>query len=531
MKTRIVLFAAGLFFTSALFASNQITVKSSPSSVKVFLRGAQLHYSAKVKLEKGINEIVFTGLASNIDRNSINFSAHGDAVLISVAQRFDFLRIPQKNPEIKSLEDSLLVENRLFSANQNESDSYKSELDLILENKKIGNEKIGVSAAELQKMGEYYRKRIPEIKNKIYESSLVLKKIQKNIDRIQNQLNELNNQLNKPVNEIAAEVSAKSAGSMEIELSYLIFDAGWVPSYDIRVNNIASPASLSYKGEIWQNSGFDWDDIKIILSTRNPAVNNEKPELPPWFLDFQKNILYKEMNLGAKRAESAAMLAQDAAVPKAQTMADFMENVETQLSVEFTPTINYSIPADNKPHSVSINEFTLPANYEYFAAPKLDNNAFLVAKLSSWNNYNLIPGTAKIYFENSYAGQTHINPESAKDTLLISLGKDQNISVERQMLKDFSENKFLSGNLERIFAYEIKIKNNKKGSVKILVEDQIPISKNEEIEVKLTESSGAVLNSETGKLKWIIDADGGKSVSKRLVYSVKYPRDKKVQGL
>ena len=90
-------------------------------------------------------------------------------------------------------------------------------------------------------------------------------------------------------------------------------------------------------------------------------------------------------------------------------------------------------------------------------------------------------------------------------------------------MKDFSEDKFLSSNVERTFAFEIKVKNNKKSAVNIIVEDQIPISKNEDIIVKLIESPGAIFDAVSGKLKWILDVDGGKSVSRKLVYSVKYP--------
>jgi len=523
-----------LIISRTFFAAEEILVKPSLSNVKVFLRGAQLSYSANVKVDKGLNDIVFTGLASNIDRNSINVSAKGDAIVMSVVQRFDYLRIPEKTLQIKMLEDSLGIQNKLLAFNQNEIDVLKYEIDLILSNKNIGNEKIGVSIVELQKMAEFYRKRLPEIKNKMFDLSLNTKKIQKNIERIQKQLNELNNQLNKPTNEIVVTVSGKSAGSVEIDLSYLIYDAGWQPAYDVRVDKINSPAQLSYKANVWQNSGFEWKNIEIVLSTRNPNVNNNKPELYPWFIDFERPVAYREMMKAGVVSNSVALQAQMPAkdeASQAETMADYFEAVETQLSVEFTPTIKYSIPSDNKPHSVALQEFSVPAKYEYYAAPKLDNNAFLVARLTDWANYNLLPGQANIYFENSYVGQSTINPATTKDTLTLSLGRDQNISVAREVLKDFSEDKFLSSNVERTFAFDIKIKNNKKAAVKIIVEDQIPISKNEDIEVKLVDSSGAVYDRQSGKLKWAVEIEAGKSISKKMVYSVKYPGDKQIQGL
>jgi uncharacterized protein (TIGR02231 family) len=542
MKKYIIILLTGILFTQSYFAAGEIVLTPALSGVKVFLRGAELNYTVKTNVDKGINEIVLTDLASNLDRNSINVSGKGDAVIMSVVQRFDYLRSRGKTAQIKSLEDSLEIQNRLLAANTNEIDGLKDESLLIISNGKIGNEKVGVSVVELQKMAEYYRKHLLEIRNKIYDLSVIAGKIKKSIDRIQQQLTELNNRLNRPVNEIVVTLSAKSSANIDLKLSYIIYDAGWSPTYDVRVENTNSPAELNYKANVWQNSGSDWNNINIILSTRNPGSNNNKPELNPWFIDFARPMVYKEMKssragvrgeLAETQSDNMAqgLTAKSIVVTPVQSMADYTDVNQNQLSVEFTPQLKYSIPSDNKPHSIALQDFSIPANYEYYCAPKLDNNAFLIAQLTKWADYNLLPGQANIYFENSFVGSSTINPATTNDTLSISLGRDQNIIVTRNVIKDYTEDKFLSSNIERTFAYELKIKNNKKSSEKITVEDQIPISKNEDIVVKLIESSGAQINSETGKLKWIVDVDGGQSVTKKLVYSVKYPGSKQIPNL
>jgi uncharacterized protein (TIGR02231 family) len=535
MKKVFMVLACIIFVSSLGFAQDEIVTLPVLSNVKIFLRGAELNYNSKIKIEKGLHDVVLTGLADNIDQNSINVSAKGDATILSVGQRFNYLRPLEKTPKVKMLEDSLEILTKSLAMNQSDKDVLDAEIELLMANKSIGNEKIGVSVTELQKMSEYFRKRLTEIKSRTYDISLIAKKIQKNIDRIQNQLNELNNKLNRPTNEIIVTLSQNSTSTVEFNFSYLINNAGWNPIYDVRADKINSPVTLNYKANVWQNSSIDWNDVEIILSTRNPVANNNKPELYPWFIDFLRPLIAQPMQKSMLNRNTSNNQIQMAASPIAEeaagTMADYMEVNAMQLSVEFTPKIKYSIPSDSKSHSVALQDLTVPASFEYYAAPKLDLNAFLVARLTDWNSYNLLPGQANIYFENSYVGQSYINPVTTKNTLSISLGRDQNISVSRDVLKDFSEDKFLSSNVERTFAYEIKIKNNKKAAAKIVVEDQIPLSKNEDITVKLIESSGASINNEDGKLKWIVDVDGGKSVSKKLVYSVKYPGDKAIQGL
>jgi uncharacterized protein (TIGR02231 family) len=520
-----------VFLISPIIASNEINIKTNPVGVKIFLRGAELQHTAKVKVEKGLTDLVIGGLASNIDRNSLNVAAKGDVVIISVLQRFDYMKPAEKNPQIVSLEDSLEVLNRKLSLKQNENDILKIEIDLIMANKQIGGDNKSVSVAELMKMADFFRKRIGEIKTQQLSLANEMKKLEKEIDRVKKQLGELNAKLNRPANEVVVTFSAKSASAIELSLSYFIYDAGWQPVYDIRVNKLDSPANLSYKANVWQNSGLDWNDINIVLSTRSPVQNNNKPELYPWFIDFQTYALYRDKMTTAQKSLVAASTTGVDEAKSAETMADYFSAEEKQLSVEFNPSIKYSIPSDNKPHTVALQEFTIPAYYEYYAAPKLDNNAFLLAYLTKWNEYNLLPGQANIYFENSYVGQSFINPFTTKDTLIISLGRDQNITIKREMLKDFTEDKFLSSDVERFFGFDIVIKNNKNIPVNILVEEQLPISKNEDIRVKQIDLSGGKLNPVDGKVTWKVNAEPSKSISKKFVYSVRYPKDKSISGL
>lgn len=522
---------------SVLFASNEIVVSPNLSGVTVFLKGAELSHAAKMNLDKGLNEVVFTGLASKIESGSINVSGKGDAVIMSVVQRFDYMRPVEKTPQIKALEDSLDALNKSLSLSQIGIDALKSEIDLLAANKRISGKGKGGPVMDLQKMAEYYTKRHSEINVRILDLSLNGKKIQKEIDKVKNQLNEHSVRIRKTTNEVVISVLSKKGGPAELNLSYFIPDAGWQPSYDIRVDRINSPANLNSKAEVMQQSGMDWKGVEVILSTRNPSLNNNKPDIPPWFIDFARPVIYPRRKAHVEKSAAMPILeeyeAKESAdaLPEASTMAGYFDVNAKQLSVEFKPQIKYSIPSDGKPHYIALQEFSVPAIFEYYAAPKLDGNAFLVANLTDWAGYNLLAGQSNIYFENSYIGQAYINPVTAKDVLAISLGRDQNISVSREPLKDFTEDKFLSADVERIFAFEIKVKNNKNIPVKILIEEQLPVSKNKDIAVKLIESSGAVLNAESGRLKWIVDIEAGKADVRKLVYSVRHPKGKIVEGL
>ena len=534
LKRSMVLIVFSLIFCVSINAATQIEVDTKPVSVKVFTRGAELFHTAKIKVLPGVQEIVFTNLPANIDQNSIQISADGKGIVMSVVQRTNYLKANEKTAEIISLEDSLKTYKYLLGKNENNKQVLNDEIDMLLANKVLSGREKSVTVAELKSFESYYKQQLTSLRNEILDVDLKIEQAQKNVDRIENQLNELNKMRSMPVNEIVVTVSAKKSETMNLKLSYYIYSAGWSPRYDIRVTDINQPSQLYYNANVWQSSGIDWNDAKIILSTRNAQQSGTKPELYPWFIDFEIEYMQYRDAIGAKKEMLRKTMDVAAAAPEiaeAESMADYISINENQLAVEFVPELKYSIPSDGKPHIISLHEYKLPATYEYYCVPKLNEAAYLVAYLTDWNEYNLLPGQANIYFENSFVGKTTIDPYSVNDTLAASLGRDENIIVKREKLKDFTEDKFLSSDVERFFGYEISIRNNKKSQIKILVEDQIPISQNEDIEVALIDKSGALYEKSTGMLQWKLNIEPTKTEQKKLVYSVRYAKDKIINGL
>lgn len=534
-----IIVAALVFLQSAYaFGSpsgSEISVKTKLDEAKVFLNGVELTHSAEVNIPgKGNYEIVFDGFASSINDKSLQVAADGDVLILSVKSRFNYLKSGDKSKDIVSLEDSLKMLNLSRSQLENDKEILKMEIDLLNANKQLTGSEKTVSVKEIQQLAKFYSERLKEIKNSMLTDDLKLEEIKNDINRITNQLNEINRRRNRPMTEVVVNVASGKSGKYKFRINYLNGGAGWNPAYDIRAKDISSPITLNYKADVFQNTGLEWKNAQIILSTRNPRESGNKPALYTWYLDFaKKNDWGWEKSaarpLMSKMAEQEITQA-DGAAP-APRVEDFIKINETQMAVEFSAEMNYTIPSDNKHHSIALREYNLPAEFEYYAAPKLVSDAFLVAYISDWKELNLLPGQANIYFENSYVGQSVINPFTTDKELTLSLGRDKNIVIERKLLKDYTEDKFLSSDVERQFAYEIKIKNNKKSSVKLIVEEQYPISQNEDITVNLIKDGGAEINKAKGILKWTLNLNPSQDVSKQFVFSVRYPADKIIPGL
>ena len=207
-------------------------------------------------------------------------------------------------------------------------------------------------------------------------------------------------------------------------------------------------------------------------------------------------------------------------------LSDYVSVNDNELNVTFEIDLPYDVPTNGKEQQVSLKDFTVPALYKYYTAPRVDKDAYLLAAIADWEGLNLLPGEANIIFEGTYIGKTQIDPNNTLDTMNFTLGKDKRVTVTREKLKDFSSVKFLGSNKKQVFTYEITVKNNKKEKVQMMLKDQYPLSTNKDIEVELLEISGADNNSELGLLNWITELAPGESKKFRLSYSVKYPKDK-----
>ncbi|MGB3781259.1 MAG: DUF4139 domain-containing protein [Tunicatimonas sp.] len=171
--------------------------------------------------------------------------------------------------------------------------------------------------------------------------------------------------------------------------------------------------------------------------------------------------------------------------------------------------------------------------YEYFTAPKVSKEVFLTALITDWAPYNLMASEASIFFEDTFVGRSVLDVDQLDDTLTVSLGQDRSISVSRTRVADYSEKNFFGTTRSEQVGYEIALRSNKAQPVSIVVEDQIPVSTNEQIRVDVEETSSADYNEATGLLRWSLElpaaGDPAAETKKlRFGYEVKYPKNQRV---
>ncbi|MBK9014654.1 MAG: mucoidy inhibitor MuiA family protein [Saprospiraceae bacterium] len=212
-------------------------------------------------------------------------------------------------------------------------------------------------------------------------------------------------------------------------------------------------------------------------------------------------------------------------LPPKQTIALDNKELYQPTTVNFEIEVPYTILNDSKTYAVDIKAETIPASYEYFATPKLDENAFLTAHITGWQDLNLLDGEVNLFFEGGYLGKSLLDTRNSTDTLDISLGMDKGIIVKRTRLKDFSSRQFIGNSKTERRAFEITVKNNKQQPVNLTVIDQFPISTDKEISVEDLQYDDATLDKETQRLTWKLTLAPRDERKMELRYAVKYPKN------
>ncbi len=537
MKTQIVS-SVLLFISVIVYGQNEKAVDSKISEITVFLNKAQVTRDANTRLEPGKISLVLTGLTSQLDPESIQVAGKGNFVILGINHRQNYLSELNFPKSLKVLKDSIEHLQRQLILEQSQKEILNKEEQMLLSNQKIGGTNQNLTVAELKAMADFYRSRLGDIVTSRMKLDEKIKKINERIAKLTTQFNEQNGLLSRNTSEIVVNVSAESATQAELKVSYVVTNAGWNAIYDVRAINTKSPIQLSYKANVFQNTGEDWKNVKLRLSTANPNQSGLKPELYSWYLDFYNPIVYNQDRKSKERtysavpvkAEAARMAEEEVLVP-AQSVSDFVTNVQTSLNTEFDLSIPYTVSSSSKPTVVDIRNYEMKAAYSYSVVPKLDMDAFLMAKATGWEEFSLLPGEANIFFEGTFVANSFIDPNNIKDTLSVSLGRDKRIVVKRDKVKDLTS-KSVMGNLKKEnYTWEISIRNTKADAIKINVEDHVPVSQNSQIEVTVLETGGASYNKQTGKLTWSLDVKPNETRKVAYKFELKYPKDKQITGL
>ncbi|NIO69088.1 MAG: mucoidy inhibitor MuiA family protein [Anaerolineae bacterium] len=360
---------------------------------------------------------------------------------------------------------------------------------------------------------------------------------------------------------VTVDVEVLGQGEFELEVTYVVESARWQPLYDLRLDEGAGEekpdVALTYLGQVIQRTGEDWKDVALSLSTAKPALTTTLPELRPWYVSVPAPLPPPT----AAPVPRAARLGKAATAPPAQPVAAFealtgmeaeeaepvemealtAEVEETGAALTFRVAKPATIPSDGSPHKTTVAALSLTPRLDYVAVPKLVSQAYRRAIVTNDTEYVFLPGPANVFHGGEYVGTTTLativpgqepGAVAPGQEFKVFLGVDERIKVSRELVASEVDKKFIGDKRRLHYAYRIKVQNLRDGREKVLVSDQTPVAKHEEIKIRLDMAEPKpTKQTELGILEWELDLEPGEEQAIRFDFNVEHSRSLAVIGL
>lgn len=524
MRT-ILSIAVALLLGSVVMAQAQPkSIQSQITDVTVFQQGAQITRKASVQVPSGTSTLLFTGLTQSMDPNSIMLGGTGNLTVLSITHKRNYLSDDEKSETMKSLEAEVDKLDRKLEEIASAEYGLVIERELLEANRKLGGDG-GFSLQELKAAADFVRQRREENARAWYKLQNEKKDVNEKKQKLQQQINVEQQAFAQKTGMVEVRVEAESPVNAHFDLSYLVHGASWISTYDARVDDLTKPVNLTHKAQITQQTGENWDEVDLKLATGNPSAVAQVPYMNVWYVNFNNAVMRgsraEAMSNANVRFKDEEMLKKLPGVQNQQFQVT--QNLTQQ---EYVVERKQTIASNNAPITVVLRELSLPAKYEYHAKPRLDQDAFLVAKVYNWGQYDLLDGELSLFNNKTYVGKSYLNTNNPEDTLQLSLGRDKGVVVTRERVYNKQEKTFLGNSRIDHYVWKIKLKNNKKVPVDIVLRDQVPVAQNEEIKVTVNSTGGGKLDEKTGIVKWRFKMAPGQTNSYDVSYEVKYPKDR-----
>jgi uncharacterized protein (TIGR02231 family) len=510
---------------TALVLPAQTQVSTEIKEVTVYLRTAQITRVGRATLPAGRGAVVFSGLSAAMDPNSVRLGATGEFTILTVTPRNNFLAAATESAEFVRLSKERQTLADDLAKVKIRIDVLEEEEKLILANRSIGGSQSGVDVGALQEMAAYTRTRLQEIRATRLDLAAGIRDDQTRLQKLDQQLEQLRQTGQQSVAEVVVQYQSDKAVNAEFQLMYIVNGASWSATYDLRVSDLTRPVNVAYGALVSQNTGEDWKNVALTLSTGNPSQQQNAPVVRTWRLNPNQPMAARLDAYSLGDAEimqsSNVVMSREEAAGATFAGADVAVNLT---NTEFSVRLPQDIAADGQPYRVQVDDYELPTDYQYYAAPKYDCHVYLTARITDWQKYSFLPGPVNLFFDGAYVGKSQLSVATASDTLVFSLGRDEGLIIERKREEDYRSRKFLGNKTEQWVGWTITVAKNRRNDVPLIVEDQIPVSATEEIEVTLDQAKGAALDAATGKLRWELSMGMGEKREIGFRYRVKYPK-------
>ncbi len=562
MKLRRLRALAFCFAPLAAFAA-PVVAESRVTAVTVYTDRAVVTRTATVNLTApGAAEVTFEKLPVGILDQSLTVSGRGtaQATILDVTARIAHVEFTP-NERVKLIEDQLraLAKDRrglddrtkLLETQRTSIDQTAAAL-FSPASKDVPRPTVAEITAALAFVNEQRTKITAELVA-LDDQREALAAKQSALER---QLAQLRGAGGKSYKTVTIRLDAATAGNLDLALGYAVGGASWTPSYDVRANSSETAIALSYFGLVRQNTGEDWKDVALTLSTARPSLGGAAPEIGNWVVEAIDPIRVTQESLAREaKGRASAMAAATGAMERRRAPAGAGANLQVvemamplvmfdsapaeatvdtaATSASFKIATAATVPSDNTAQKIPVTSASLNAALEYATTPKRLAAAFLTAKVANTSEFPLLPGAMNIFLDGTFVATGALTLVMPGEKFDLALGADEGIAVKHKRVQRFVEDTGLTRSGKRTtYEYTLTIQNNKKVAARVIVSDHAPVSRHEKIVVKqLAPDPKEIKPTNEGALKWTLDLKPGEKRDLTLKFSIEHPNDLQVTGL
>ncbi|MEK6568441.1 MAG: mucoidy inhibitor MuiA family protein, partial [Candidatus Omnitrophota bacterium] len=500
-----VVFLLSVSFTGIIYAA-EIKADSRIAEVTVYPDSAIITRFASVSLESGDQRVVFPDIIPDVDENSLRVSARGasEVKLFGAQVKKEFLedvpsdRIKQINDEVRKLEDeksgiedakAVLSEEKQFLDSIRLFAHTQIPKDLVTRMPQ---------ASELEGLLAFLGVKLKDNFSAYSGHKFRIRDINEKIDILRRQLAEISGPGKKLKREIVVDLTALSAVTVNIGISYMVRGASWQPIYEARASFENQELELVSSGIIRQNTGEDWQDVEMSLSTARLTVSGNMPYVGPWLLRPHQPMERK----GKRSIDQASGMDMMKASTLQHEAFDFKERLEESgesVEAEFVYTqprekgtaVAYKLPkkvsvkADGSDHKLPISAQMLSAGFEYSTYPRSMPCAYLGSRATNAPDLQLLGGRVNIFLEGDFTGASSIPAIGPGEEFDLYLGADESVKVKREQIEKKVDETIIgaisSSTRRVVFKYKLTVENYKSKKIKVKLFEAMPISEDDRI--------------------------------------------------
>lgn len=536
----------GLFLAFAVVpgaCAEVIQTEAKVTSVILYLDSAQVTRTASVKVQEGLNEILFTNIPERLNEGTLTVSAKGSAEAKILDAKIKQIFLEEAPAEqARQLEEQIQALKDDITELQNGQRVIAQEQEFLTSIKLFAQQQVPedlvTKVPDVQQLGavsDFIKTQWQDTFKRQLVNEQDIRAKNKTLEKLTKELAQLQRTRRREKQLISVEVDVQKAGELEVSAGYLMSQAAWHPEYDARVDAGRQQVELVCIGVVKQTSGEDWQDVQLTLSTAKPTIAGRMPELESWILRPQPPMEMRKSSMawGKAKEEYEPYYCKSAELDEQKAAASlYAQTAEKLTSVNYRIARLADIKSDGTQHRLPVFSEIFPAQFRYSATPKLSPFAYLTAKITNQRE-QLLPAAVRLFLDDVYVGASSIDAVGKGEEFDFYLGIDEGVKVKREKIKEQVKEIWIAGlkrnNKVIVTTFKVTLENYKSKDAKVDLFDHLPVSQSDKIAVKTLEMTLKPAEEDyedrKGVLRWELDIPPRGKKEIEWTYQVEHPRD------